>query len=60
MVKSPTACSSADDVDREARNLLRFRHPNIVQYYGRDSTSVAAPGIILEKLSLDLSKYFDR
>lgn len=60
MVKSPTARSSPDDLDREARNLLMFRHPNVVQYFGRDSTSAAAPGIVLERLSVDLSKYLDR
>ena len=57
VVKSPAAQSSADDMDREARHLSMFRHPNIVQYFGRESAPTAVPGILLERMNMDLDKY---
>ena len=59
VVKSPTASVTAADMDEEAKYLSTFRHPNIVQYFGRFQHNVvgAIPGIVLERLSMDLSDY---
>lgn len=59
VVKSPTHNSTAKDMDEEAHNLSLFRHPNIVQYFGRveDSAGGAVPGLLMERLDTDLHVY---
>ena len=58
VVKRPTSKTTASDMDQEGHFLNLFRHPNVVQYYGRvqDSAGSAVSGILMEKLDMDLQK----
>ncbi|KAL3151791.1 hypothetical protein ABBQ38_012762 [Trebouxia sp. C0009 RCD-2024] len=59
VVKSPTQHATASAMDEEAHFLNLFRHPHVVQYLGRvqDSAGGAVPGILMEKLDMDLYDY---
>ena len=59
VVKGPNPGTTASDMDQEAHFLNLFRHPHVVQYYGRvqDSAGAAVPGILMEKLDMDLAEY---
>ena len=59
VVKRPTPRSKASDMDKEAHHLSLFRHPNVVQYFGRvqDSAGGAVPGILMERLVKDIYDY---
>lgn len=63
VVKVPTDNSGPDEFNAEAQNLAMFRHPNIVQYFGRvrDNSKGpdAVPGIVMERMSDDLATYLD-
>lgn len=61
VIKLPTANSTAASFNQEAKYLAMCRHPNVVQYFGRvwdDSWAPnSIPGILIEKLSMDLDTY---
>lgn len=59
VIKRPTRHSTASYFDKEAHHLNLFRHPNVVQYLGRlqDSAGGAVPGILMEKLNIDLADW---
>ena len=60
-MKSRTLQSPADDMDREARVLATFWHPNVVQYFGRVINAAGAePGIFLEAMLGDIDQYLAR
>ena len=62
VVKTPTSKTTASDMDQEGHFLNIFRHPNVVQYYGRvqDSAGGAVPGILMEQLDMDLYDYMQK
>lgn len=59
VVKRPTQHATGSAMDEEGHFLNMFRHPNVVQYFGRvqDSAGGAIPGILMEKLDMDLYHY---